>query len=494
MEYVLGLDISTTGAKAILVGNGKIIATHTTPQSVSSPFPLWSEQNPADWWTGTAESIRAVLAESGIDSAAIKAIGVTGQMHGLVMLDAAGRVLRPAILWNDQRTQKQCDEITRAVGAAEIIRITGSRVLTGFTAPKILWVRENEPEVYAQCAHILLPKDYIRYCLTGEHAIDVADASGTSLLDVGARKWSSHVTSALDIPTAWLPSVHEGTEITGTVHAQGAAQTGLVIGTPVVAGGGDQSTAAIGMGLTAPGLVSVTIGTSGVVFAPLESYVYEKNGSVHAFCHAVPGLWHWMGVMLSAAGALQWYRDTLAADVPFDVLVTEAASAPAGSDGLLFLPYLTGERTPHPDPLARGAFVGLTARHTRAHLTRSVLEGVAFGLNDSFTLMREGGVPLPDVARVAGGGARSPLWRQIIADVLGVPVEAAPTTEGSALGAAILAMVGAGWYGTVSAACEAFVGRGDITPTGTERAVYGEHYALYRELYPALKGIYQRLG
>lgn len=494
MAYVLGLDVSTTGAKAILVGDGKIIAAHTTPQTVSSPFPLWSEQNPADWWSGMAASIRAVLDESGVDGSAIMSIGVTGQMHGLVMLDAAGHVLRPAMLWNDQRTQAQCNEITEAVGADELIRITGSRALTGFTAPKILWVREHEPEVYAKCAHILLPKDYIRYCLTGAHAIDVADASGTSLLDVGARKWSETVTSALNIPMAWLPGVHEGTDITGHVHAKAAEQTGLMVGTPVVAGGGDQSTAAIGMGLTAPGLVSVTVGTSGVVFAPLASYVYERNGSVHAFCHAVPGLWHWMGVMLSAAGALQWYRDTLATEVPFDVLVAEAAGVPAGSDGLLFLPYLTGERTPHPDPLARGAFVGLTARHTRAHMTRSVLEGVAFGLNDSFTLMREGGVALPAVARVAGGGARSPLWRQIIADILGVPVEAAPTTEGSALGAAILAMVGAGWYGTVTEACEAFVGRGEVTPVSPDHAVYGEQYQLYRELYPALKRIYHRLG
>lgn len=494
MEYVLGLDISTTGAKALLVSNDKIIATHTTAQTVSSPFPLWSEQNPEDWWSGIAASIRAVLAESGVHPSAVKAIGVTGQMHGLVMLDAAGNVLRPAILWNDQRTQAQCDAITAAVGEAEVIRITGSRALTGFTAPKILWVRENEPEVYAKCAHILLPKDYIRYRLTGAHAIDVSDASGTTLLDVGARAWSQTMTDALDIPLSWLPTVHEGTSITGAVHEAAAAETGLAVGTPVVAGGGDQATAAIGMGLTAPGLVSVTVGTSGVVFAPLDSYVYEKNGAIHAFCHAVPGLWHWMGVMLSAAGALQWYRDTLAPAVSFDDLVTEAANAPAGSDGLLFLPYLTGERTPHPDPLARGAFVGLTARHTRAHMTRAVLEGVAFGLNDSFTLMREGGVPLPDVARVAGGGARSPLWRQIIADVLGVPVEAAPTTEGSALGAAILAMVGAGWHTSVAAACVPFAGRGDITPVGSEQATYAAQYATYRTLYPALKDIFGALA
>jgi xylulokinase len=494
MEYVLGLDISTTGAKALLVGGGQIVATHTTAQTVSSPFPLWSEQSPEEWWAGMRASIQAVLAESGAAPEEIKAIGVTGQMHGLVMLDANGKVLRPAMLWNDQRTQAQCDEITAAVGEAELIRITGSRALTGFTAPKILWVRENEPDVYAQCAHILLPKDYIRFCLTGAHVIDVSDASGTTLLDVGTRKWSETVCAALDIPMAWLPVVMEGTDISGSVHPEAAAETGLAVGTPVVAGGGDQATAAIGMGLAAPGLVSVTVGTSGVVFAPLDSYVYEPNGSIHAFCHAVPGLWHWMGVMLSAAGALQWYRDTLAPDVPFETLVNEAAHAPAGSDGLLFLPYLTGERTPHPDPLARGAFVGLTPRHTRAHMTRAVMEGVAFGLNDSFTLMREGGVPMPDIARVAGGGTRSPLWRQIIADVLGVPVEAAPTTEGSAFGAAILAMVGAGWYVSVADACTDWIKQGAITEPGPERAAYETQYETYRALYPALKDIFHRLG
>ncbi len=493
MDYVLGLDISTTGAKSLLLGDGRVIASHTVGQSVSTPHPLWSEQNPEDWWDGISEAIRSVIVDTGIDPTAIKAVGVTGQMHGLVILDSAGRVLRPSILWNDQRTQAQCDQITEAIGPIEVIRITGSRVLTGFTAPKLLWVRRSEPGVYRRIAHVLLPKDYVRFRLTGEYATDTSDASGTSLLDVGARAWSTKVVNKLEIKSEWLPQLYEGPEITGGVTAAASRATGLVKGTPVIAGAGDQAAAAIGMGLTAPGLVSVTIGTSGVVFAPLEHYIYEPNGSIHAFCHAVPGLWHWMGVMLSAAGALQWYHDTLAPTVRFEMLLAEAESAPAGSDGLLFLPYLSGERTPHPDPLARGAFIGLTARHTRGHMTRAVLEGVAFGLCDSLSLMRDGGVPMPEVMRLAGGGSRGALWRQIIADVMGIPVETASTAEGSALGAGILAMVGIGWYDSVAAACEAWIGRGDVTGVSDDRARYADLYPVYRTLYPTLHDIFPQL-
>ncbi|MBK9125741.1 MAG: xylulokinase [Chloroflexi bacterium] len=493
MDYVLGIDISTTGAKALLLGDGRVIASHTVGQSVSTPHPLWSEQNPDDWWDGISEAIRSVIVDTAIDPAAIKAIGVTGQMHGLVILDSAGKVLRPSILWNDQRTQAQCDQITEAIGPVEVIRITGSRVLTGFTAPKLLWVRRNEPGVYRRVAHMLLPKDYIRFRLTGEYATDTSDASGTSLLDVGARAWSTKVVDKLAIKAEWLPKLYEGPEVTGRVTAAASKATGLVKGTPVVAGAGDQAAAAIGMGLTAPGLVSVTVGTSGVVFAPLEHYIYEPNGSIHAFCHAVPGLWHWMGVMLSAAGALQWYRDTLAPNVRFESLLAEAESVPAGSDGLLFLPYLSGERTPHPDPLARGAFIGLTARHTRGHMTRAVLEGVAFGLNDSLSLMRDGGVPMPEVVRLAGGGSRGALWRQIIADVLDIPVETAPTSEGSALGAGILAMVGAGWFGTVAEACDVWIGKGEGTEVSDDRARYADLYPVYRTLYPTLHDIFPQL-
>ncbi len=495
MSYVLGIDISTTSAKALLVdASGRVVASHSTAQTVSQPKPLWSEQNPADWWAGVAASIRAVLADAGVTGEAVSGIGLTGQMHGLVMLDADGQVLRPSILWNDQRTQAECDAMTAAAGAERLIRISGSRALTGFTAPKILWVRTHEPEVYARCAHILLPKDYIRFCLTGEYAMDVSDASGTSLLDVGARRWSQELLADFELPAAWMPPVYEGTVVTGQVSAQAAAATGLKAGTSVVAGGGDQAAGAVGMGLAAPGQVSVTVGTSGVVFAPLAAYAYEAEGRVHAFCHAVPGLWHWMGVMLSAAGALQWYRDTLASDVPFDALVSEAASAPAGSDGLLFLPYLSGERTPHPDPLARGVFLGLTTRHTRAHLTRAVLEGVAFGLNDSFRLMADAGLPAPSDVRIAGGGARSPLWRQIIADVLNVPTVTVNTVEGGAFGAALLAMVGVGWYADAASACAATISTGE--PVGPDRDVtrYADAYAIYREVYPTLRGVFPKLS
>jgi len=494
MPYVLGIDISTTSAKALVVdSSGKVVASHSTPQPISQPKPLWSEQNPSDWWAGVAESIRGALSQAGIGGSDITGIGLTGQMHGLVMLDTNGNVLRPSILWNDQRTQAQCDAMTAAVGEERLIRISGSRALTGFTAPKILWVRDHESDVYAQCAHILLPKDYIRYKLTGEYAMDMSDASGTSLLDVGARAWSSEILAALDIPSAWMPPVYEGTAVTGQVSASAAEQTGLGVGIPVVAGGGDQAAGAVGMGLASPGQVSVTVGTSGVVFAPLAAYAYEAHGRVHAFCHAVPGMWHWMGVMLSAAGALQWYRDTLAADIPFDVLVDEAAGAPAGSDGLYFLPYLSGERTPHPDPLARGAFIGLTVRHTRAHLTRAVLEGVAFGLNDGFTLMAEAGLPAPSQVRIAGGGAQSGLWRQIIADILNVPNVTVNTVEGGAFGAAILAMVGVGWYADVATACAATIQTGGAVTPSADVAHYAESYAVYRQLYPTLKDIFPKL-
>ena len=383
---LLGLDISTTGAKALLIdAAGEVIGSATTPLTLSTPRPLWSEQNPSDWWAGMAASIRTVLAENQTPGSAIAAIGLTGQMHGLVLLDQAGDVLRPAILWNDQRTGPQCDEMRRRLGKERLIQITGNDALPGFTAPKILWVQQNEPEVYAKARHILLPKDYIRYKLTGDYAMDKADGSGTQLFELKARSWSSEVLRALDIPAEWLPPTYEGPEVTGYVSAAAAAETGLAAGCPVVGGGGDQAAQATGVGAVEPGIIALTLGTSGVVFAATDAPLIQPEGRLHAFCHTLPDHWHFMGVMLSAAGSLQWYRDTLAPGVSFDDLLAEAADVPPGSEGLLFLPYLTGERTPHPDPLARGAWVGLTVRHSRGHLTRSVLEGVAFGLKDSFT-------------------------------------------------------------------------------------------------------------
>ncbi|MGQ9887130.1 MAG: xylulokinase [Aggregatilineales bacterium] len=488
MVYLLGLDISTTGAKALIVDErGAVIASHTTPQPISAPRPLWSEQNPSDWWDGIAASIRAALAASGLAGEQIAAVGLTGQMHGLVLMDAAGAVLRPAILWNDQRTQAQCDYITEKIGFGRLIQLTGNRALTGFTAPKILWVRQHEPDVYAKAAHFLLPKDYIRYKLTGEYAIDVSDAAGTSLLNVAERRWSLEVVSELEIPEAWLPRTVEGPEIAGAVHAQAAAETGLKAGTPVVGGGGDQAAGAVGVGAVRPGVIGLVVGTSGVVFAPLDRYAYEPAGRLHAFCHAVPGMWHFMGVMLSAAGSLQWFRDTLAPGESFDDLLRPAADIEPGSDGLLFLPYLTGERTPHPDPLARGAFVGLTTRHTRAHMTRAVLEGVAFGLKDAFELIAEAGLPDNIEVRVSGGGARSPLWRQIMADVLGATLVTTNSTEGAAFGAALLAAVGVGIYPDVVTACAQTIRVADPVVPGPQAGAYDRPYKLYRGLYPALK-------
>ncbi|MCY4144909.1 MAG: xylulokinase [Chloroflexi bacterium] len=494
MPYLMGLDISTTGAKALIIdAAGAVVALANTPQPISQPQPLWSEQNAADWWAGMRGSIRAALADSGLAGGDIAAIGLTGQMHGLTLLDKAGEPLRPAILWNDQRTQAQCDYMTEVIGADRLLALTGNPAVTGFTAPKVLWVRDNEPEVYARAAQALLPKDYIRYKLTDGYATDLAGAAGTSLLNVAERAWSSEVLAALEIPAEWLPPVHEGTEVTSVISAGAAAETGLRAGTPVVGGGGDQAAGAIGMGCVVPDTIGVTVGTSGVVFAPLSRYAFEPRGRLHAFCHAVPGTWHLMGVMLSAAGSLQWYRDNLAPGVSFATLLDEAAQAPAGSEGLFFLPYLTGERTPHPDPLARGAFIGMTSRHSRGHLTRALLEGVAFGLKDSFTLIAQAGLPADYEVRISGGGAKSPVWQQIIADVLGARLVNINTTEGGAFGAAILASVAAGLFDDTTAACEAMIQRGATVAVGANADVYAQRYATYQSLYPLLKDTFAQL-
>lgn len=491
---LLGLDISTTGAKALVIDEkGAVVASHTTPQPISTPQPLWSEQNPADWWSGMVASIKAVLSKIG-GAEQVKGIGLTGQMHGLVCLDAAGEVLRPAILWNDQRTQAQCDAITQKIGAKRLIELTGNRALTGFTAPKIVWVREHEPQVFAKIAHVLLPKDYIRFKLTGDYATELSDASGMLLVDVAKRQWSKDVLAALEIPEAWMPKLHEGSQVTGVVSAAGAAETGLKAGTPVIGGGGDQAAQAVGVGAVKAGVIALTVGTSGVVFAPLASYAYEPEGRLHAFCHAAPGQWHFMGVMLSAAGSLQWYRDTLFPQVDFDTLVGEATDIAPGAEGLQFLPYLTGERTPHPDPLARGAFIGLTTRHTRAHLTRAVLEGITFGLRDSFELIKasEAGRVIIEV-RVSGGGAKSPVWRQIMADVLGVTLVSVEALEGAAYGAALLAGMGVGVWKDADAAT-AVVQTGEKTQAGKNQAAYEKVYQVYRSLYPTLKETFKVLG
>jgi len=496
MAYFLGIDTSTTATKALLMrASGEVVAVASSEYSYETPRPLWSEQHPDLWWEGTVASTWQVLAKSGVDPAHVACVGLTGQMHGLVLLDGVGQALRPAILWNDQRTAAQCDEIRRRLGKERLIRLTGNDALTGFTAPKILWVQEHEPDLYGRVRHILLPKDYVRLKLTGDYATDRAGAAGTLLFDIQARDWSPEMLEVLGIPAAWLPPTHEGPEVTGRISSAAALATGLRAGTPVVAGGGDQAASAVGVGAVEPGIIALTLGTSGVVFAATDRPLVDPEGRLHAFCHAAPGRWHLMGVMLSAAGSLRWYRDTLAPGVGFDALLAPAADVPAGSEGLLFLPYLTGERTPHPDPLARGAFVGLTVRHTRPHLTRAVLEGVAFGLRDSFELIKSAGLAEIRQVRASGGGAKSALWLSILADVLGVELVTVNTTEGAAYAAALLAAVGAGVWADVASACrESIHVTGVTAPRPDEVGRYERHYAIYRDLYPALKALLHRLG
>jgi xylulokinase len=494
-SYFLGIDTSTTSSKALLIDDtGVVVAVASSPHTLQTLRPLWSEQDPAEWWQAACISIRSALDKASVKREAIAAIGLTGQMHGLVLLDDASKVLRPAILWNDQRTQEQCDEIHRRIGREKFIQITGNVALTGFTAPKILWVKENEPEIYAKVAHVLLPKDFVRYKLTDAFAMDKADGSGTVLLNLKERNWSGEVLSTLGIPQSWMPPLYEGPQITGHLTSAAASATGLKAGTPVVAGGGDQAAQAVGVGAVKPGIIGLTVGTSGVVFASTPTALVEPEGRLHAFCHAVPGMWHFMGVMLSAAGSLQWYRDTLAAGMSFDDLLKEAATIPAGSEGLQFLPYLSGERTPYPDPLARGAFIGLTLRHGRGHMTHAVLEGVAFGLKDIFTLIQNAGLGTIVQVRASGGGTKSALWRQILASVLEAELTTLGVIEGAAYGAALLAGVGAGAWPDVVTACSNIVKTEKIThPNEGQVMIYRNMYPLFRELYPALKSTFHKM-
>jgi xylulokinase len=493
MAYVIGIDASTTATKAVLIDEvGTVRGVGVFDYEYEVPRPLWSEQSPELWWDGTIASIRSVLATTGVAGTEVAAIGVTGQMHGLVLLDAAGQVLRPAILWNDQRTGAECEVIREAVGAQRLIEITGNDALTGFTAPKLVWVRDHEPDVWARVAHVLLPKDYVRLRLTGGYALDKADGAGTILFDLAARDWSPEVLAALQIDPAWMPPTFEGPDVTGAVTASAAALTGLRAGTPVVAGGGDQAANAVGVGVLDPGTMALSLGTSGVLFAATDRAIHEPRGIVHAFCHAVPDRWHLMSVMLSAGGSLRWFRDAVAPGEDFERLVAQAADVSPGSDGLLFLPYLTGERSPHPDPHARGAFVGLTVSHDRRHLTRAVLEGVAFGLRDGLDLMTAAGVPAPTQIRASGGGVVSPLWRQILADVLDAEIATVDAAEGTAFGAGLLAAVGAGWFPSVWAAAAATVKVRPAAAPGPGVERYGQAHSRYRELYPALAPTFDR--
>ena len=461
MTVLVGIDVGTSGVKAIALSpTGEILARAEREYPLSTPQPGWAEQDPDDW----ARAADAALADLGVEAASV---GYSGQMHGLVVLDERGDVLRPAILWNDQRTAAECAEIEERVGLERLIQLTGNRALTGFTAPKLLWLRNHEPETYARIRHVLLPKDYVRFRRTGEHAIDVADASGTLLFDVANRRWSDDVLDALELPREWLPPTYESTEI---------------------AGAGDQAAGALGVGIDAPGPLSVVLGTSGVVFAALHAYAPEPEARLHTFCHAVPGTWHAMGVMLSAAGSLQWLRNALGKP-SYDELLAEAAAWPPGTEGLLFQPYLQGERTPHADPDARGAFVGLQLRHDRGALVRAVLEGVAYGLRDSLELLRSVGVEAR-VGRISGGGARSELWTAIAAAALGLPLERTEAEEGAAFGAALLGGVAQGVFADAREAVAATVRtRDSVEPDPGWHAAYEDGYARYRRLYPTLTGI-----
>jgi xylulokinase len=495
MKTFIGIDTSTTATKALLMDEtGVVLGVASSEYAFETPQPLWSEQSPSLWWDATIKSIREVMAITGASADSVKGIGLAGQMHGLVLLNEKGEVLRPAILWNDQRTGSQCDTIRKRLGKSRLIQITGNDALTGFTAPKILWVQENEPEIWQKTRHILLPKDYVRYKMTDTYAMDKADGAGTILFELTKRTWSSEMLSALDIPQTYLPVTVEGPEISGTLTNQAAVLLGLPAGIPVVGGGGDQAASAVGTGAVIEGIVSVSLGTSGVVFATMNTPAIEPEGRLHAFCHAVPEKWHLMGVMLSAAGSLRWHRDTFTPGMTYDKLLEPCTSLEAGSDGLFFLPYLTGERTPYPDPLARGAFVGLTVRHTFPHLTRSVIEGVSFGLRDSFELLKAAGLQGISQVRITGGGVKSMLWRQILADVLNVELATVNTTEGAAFGAGLLAATGAGVFADVPSACAATIQVVDTTSPGINRAVYEKIYPLYQGLYPALQPTFTELG
>jgi xylulokinase len=458
-DALVGLDVGTSGVKALALSRtGEIVARAERPYALSTPRPGWAEQDPEDWW----RAAEAALADLGVRPTSV---GLSGQMHGLVALDGHERVLRPAILWNDQRTGDECAEIEERVGLARLIELTGNRALTGFTAPKLLWLRTHEPDVYARIRHVLLPKDYVRLRLTGERALDVADASGTLLFDVAGRRWSAEVLDALELPAEWLPPVHESTAI-------GAA--------------GDQAAGALGVGVAAPGPLSIVLGTSGVVFAALAHYRHDPEARLHAFCHAVPDTWHAMGVMLSAAGSLRWLR-AASGGAGYAELLTDAERWEPGVEGLLFQPYLAGERTPHADPEARGAFTGLSLRHDRGALVRAVLEGVAFGLRDSLELLRQLGVEA-EVGRVSGGGARSELWLRIVASILGLPLERTEAEEGAAYGAALLGGVAGGVFADAHEAVSACVRvRDRIEPDSAWQARYDESYTRYRELYPTLR-------
>jgi xylulokinase len=493
--YWLGLDIGTGGSRAQLINElGEVKAAYTAPhEEMQMERPLWAEQRPENWWDAAQDAIRGVMRDAGASGGEVRGIGLSGQMHGLTLLDGAGEVIRPALIWCDQRSQQQVDFINTRVGTANVLKYTANPVVTGFTLPKLLWVRDNEPGKFERVRKVLLPKDYVRFKLTGEFASEVSDASGTSLFDVLARTWSYDMCGALGLDRAILPAVYESQEVTGSISPEIASRLGLAAGTPVVGGGGDQAASAVGNGIVEASSLSCTLGTSGVVFAHMDTPSYDVLGRVHTFCHAVPKKWHVMGVTQGAGLSLQWFRNQLMPGMDYDELTQEASRSPLGSQGLFWLPYLMGERTPHLDASARAAWIGLTAKHTRADLIRSVIEGVCFSQKDGLDVIEGMGVPV-EAVRLSGGGARSFFWRQMMADVLGKPVATLETQEGSAYGAAILALVGTGAYGTVEEACRVVIReKGRVMPRPAEMRAYADSHKVFQALYPALKPLYGRL-
>ena len=497
--YVLGIDVGTSGTRAVVIGqDGKIVAVTIAEHApFSSPKIGWAEQHPDDWWRAAQSAIGRIFIDHTVKPEDISGVGFSGQMHGAVMLDENGKVVRPALIWCDVRTKKQCEEITSRIGRDKLIQLTCNPALTNFTLTKLLWVRENEPENWSRVRSVMLPKDYVRFKLTGDRATDVADASGTLMLDVAARRWSREVLDATGISASLLPGLHESPEVCGAVSASGAQHTGLKVGTPVVAGAGDQAAGATGMGIVSPGAVSATIGTSGVVFAATDRPALDQRGRVHTFCHAIPDCWHVMGVTQAAGLSLRWLRDVVTkpdvrenSDQAYTWMISEASQTRSGSDGLLWAPYLMGERTPHLDPEARGALIGLTATHRRGHIVRAILEGVAYSLKDTFTIFGEMNVPVKSI-RLGGGGAKSALWRQIQADVYGREVEIVEAEEGAAYGAAILAGVGAKMWPSVPAACASIVRVAEhVQPVPANVEIMNAGYARYRGIYPATKSIF----
>jgi len=498
MPYLLGIDIGTTGVKTLLVDErGQTVSSCTVPHPMYTPMPGWTEQDPEDWWKGTVASVREVLRESGVDSGAIAGVGLSGQMHSSVFLDERDRVIRPAILWNDGRTTPQCRWITERAGEENLRRWVANPALEGFTAPKVVWLRDNEPENYRKVRTLFLAKDYIRFRLTGEKATEFSDAAGTLFLDVESRRWSEEMLKALEVPEEILPPVYESVGVCGRVTKEAAELTGLKPGTPVVGGGADNACGATGAGVVREGRVLSSVGTSGTVVAPSDAVQVDPEMRVHTFCHSVPRMWYVMGVVLSAGGSLRWFRDVLgqlektAEELTgvdaYDLLTKEAQMAEPGSEGLIFLPYLTGERTPHRDADARGVLFGLSARHTRAHIVRVVLEGITFAMRDSLEIIRELGIRVEEI-RATGGGAKSSFWRQLQADIYGAPVYTPSNTEGPAFGAALMAGVGAGLFSDLADAADELVHIATTAEPDPERIeVYDEFYRVFRSLYPALR-------